>query len=84
MNISEKDSVVQKFHPTVFDSIAIATSLAITQGLHPNQFPDIKIRRTALLKDADYKGFIKNETMTIDHIKGRVAVAAKHLYNLAI
>lgn len=84
MNISEKDSVVQKFHPTVFDSIAIATSLAIAQGLHPNQFPDIKIRRTALLKDAEYKGFIKNETMTIEHIKGRVAVAAKHLYNLAI
>lgn len=84
MNISEKEILIQKFHPTVFDSIAIATDIAIAQGLHPSHFPDIKARRIALLKDINYKGFIKNETMTIEHIKGRVAIAAKHLFDLPL
>lgn len=84
MNISEKDLIVQKFHPTVFDSIAVATSIALSNGLQPSQFSNLKDRRITLLKDSNYKEFTKNETMTIEHIKGRVSLAAKYLFDLTI
>ena len=82
MNISEKDISIQKFHPTVFDSIAIATDIAISRGIQLNHHPDLKAQRIQTLKDAAFKGFIRNETMTILHIKGRVGLAAKHLYGI--
>lgn len=84
MNISEKDVLIQKFHPTIFDSIAVATNIAIKTGIDPAGIPDIKNRRTNLLKDPEYKEFIRIETMNIPHIQGRISKAAKHLYNINI
>lgn len=82
MNISEKEIPIQKFHPTVFDSIAIATDIAISRGININTIEDLKVRRVQLLKNAAFKGFIRNETMTIPHIKGRILIAAKQLYEI--
>lgn len=82
MNISDKDVPIPKFHPTVFDSISIATSIAISKGVNPANVAGIKARRVELLKDQNYKGFIRNETMTIPHIKGRIGLAAKFLYDI--
>ena len=82
MNISEKDVPIPKFHPTVFDSISIATSIAISKGVNPANVAGLKARRVELLKDQNYKGFIRNETMTIPHIKGRIGLAAKFLYDI--
>lgn len=84
MNISDKDLLIPKFHPTVFDSIAAATNIAIKAGIDPTTIPDITNRRNNLLKDAEYKEFIRTETMNIPHIHGRISKAAKHLYQVDI
>ena len=82
-NISSIDQIkiVNKFNPTIFDSIMIATGFV----LKTNQ--DIKIeknvlvqRKLNLLQNEEYQDLIKVRTTTIERINRRIELAAKYLY----
>lgn len=84
-NLSTKDdkTFTEQFHPTIFDAITIATSIAL------NIKPDLSItsnefygRRIALLKDSEFKNYIYQRTTNREHIRGRIGKALKLLYGM--
>lgn len=83
-NLQNKDlyKIRKKFYPTVYDSIMIATYIALAKG-------DIKIdrlkeRRLELLRDARYRECITQGTMQIEHIHDRVSKALNLLYDIEL
>jgi uncharacterized protein with ParB-like and HNH nuclease domain len=83
-NISKDNSkVTPKFHPAVFDSIAIATSFAIANGIDVTTIQNLKDKRLTLLKDTDYKKYVTERTTDILHINGRINKASTILFNIS-
>lgn len=78
---SSPDKLVKKFSPTIFDSISIATSMALQRESSLNNGSREMLRR-ALLHDQDYRAAISKETMTKGSIVTRISKALSHLYGL--
>jgi len=82
-NISQeyKNKIVNKFNPTIFDSIMIATHMATTMDY---EFPklDYMQRRIDLLNDKEYQEAISIRTTNVENIQKRILLAMKYLYNL--
>lgn len=70
----------RKFYPTIFDSIMIATKIALKKGAV--QPMDLMKRHLMLLKDTDYRESISQGTMQMKNIRMRVGRALEILYNL--
>lgn len=81
-NINNENKYQTRFHPTIFDSISIATTFALlkTKG-HPNT-ADLEKKHKELLADADFKRYSTIRTTNIEHINGRIALATQYLYGL--
>ncbi|WP_428034832.1 DUF262 domain-containing protein [Amphritea sp.] len=75
------DKLVEKFSPTIFDSILIATDYAIQHGGYVIP-PDPEAARRGLLQDEDYRFAITKETMTRDNIITRISKVCDRLYGL--
>lgn len=82
-NLSEKypDTFTNKFSPTIFDSIMLATSNALKHNKKIDA-KNIQARHLKLLKSTKYQYFISTRTTNIENIQGRVSLAAKILYGL--
>jgi len=84
-NISprEPEKYIKKFNPTIFDSIAISTCIAVERGVADvgGQQP-YKDLRLQLLHNDEYQDLIKVRTTDIDRIQKRVFLALRHLYKL--
>jgi uncharacterized protein with ParB-like and HNH nuclease domain len=79
-NISaiDKNKIVNKFNPTIFDSIMTATVIA---GEKP--FVDNVIeKRLELLQNKDYQNAISIRTTNIDSINKRIELALSYLFGL--
>lgn len=73
-NISQSnpDQLVERFSPTLFDSILISFSLAIENG-KPTPNPDkAKARKLDLLNDDEYQNLLAKETMRVPNIRERI------------
>ena len=68
-------------YPTVYDSLMIATSIALSKGFNPTGI-DLKARRMAMLKDESYRESITQGTMTVEHIQTRIRRALEIVYEL--
>ena len=81
-NVQSNDltTIRKRFYPTIFDSIMIATSIARKRGVIINE-PN-EMARLNLLRDTDYRRYCSEGTMQTEHIKGRVNLALKNLYNI--
>lgn len=81
-NVQSNDlaTIRKRFYPTVYDSIMIATSIAISKGIDVSQH--IEFKRLQLLKDDKFREYSTQGTMKIDHINGRIRLALQYLYNL--
>jgi len=82
-NITSKghDIYVNRFHPTIFDAVACATSIALKKT------PDIDIlnledKRLELLKMNEFADLIYVRTTNVDRINARIAMALKYLFNI--
>ena len=75
------DKLVEKFSPTIFDSILIATDFAIQHGVYTIP-PDPEAARRNLLQDEEYRFAITKETMTRDNIITRISKACDRLFGL--
>ena len=81
-NISPSDStrLVQKFSPTVFDSILIAIDSAIRRGISNPENP--AQRKLILLQDERYKFVISQETMRRTSINDRINKASNFIFGV--
>ena len=76
------EKIRKRFYPTIFDSLAVATSIALnTLG---NKIPVIGLeeKRMTLLQNEDYKKYITQGTMQIESIHGRIGMVLEKLYGL--
>ena len=82
-NISPSDParLVKKFSPTIFDSLSVATAVAIKKGKGLAQGVPEENRRL-LLQDENYRIAISKETMTKESITNRIFLALKYLYGI--
>ena len=75
------ERLVEKFNPTVFDSILIATDFALRRG--PIDLPaEPETARRLLLGDADYRSAISKETMRVVSIRTRISKATRMLFGI--
>lgn len=80
-NVSQSPGArrVSTFSPTVFDSVMIATDMALRSG-SPVSTTDLDQKRTSKLQDAEYQGLLYQETMRIPNIRLRVLQMKSALY----
>lgn len=74
------ETIRKRFYPTVYDSLMIGTSIALKRGVSTTQ--KLMDKRLVLLKDAEYKEYITQGTMRVEHIKGRVQKVLKVIYDM--
>jgi uncharacterized protein with ParB-like and HNH nuclease domain len=70
-----------RFSPTIFDAIAIATANAIANNVDLKASTIVK-QHKALLEDESFILFTTERTTNIDHINGRISLAAHYLYGV--
>lgn len=73
----------RRLYPTVFDSIMIATSIALRRGYVYNG-EILKEKRMDLLKDTRYRDSISQGTMKVDNIRTRISLALHFLYDMEL
>lgn len=73
----------RRLYPTVFDSIMIATSIALKRGYNYNG-ENLKDKRIELLKDEKFRGCISQGTMKVDNIHTRISLALNFLYGMEL
>lgn len=78
---NDLQKIRKRLYPTVYDSLMIATSIALSKGFNPAG-EDLKTRRMAMLKDESYRESITQGTMTVEHIQTRIRRALKIVYEL--
>lgn len=81
-NISKDNNLfINRFHPTIFDAISIATLFARSRNnnIITNNIQENRIR---LLKDSNFKTFISERTTNIENINGRISLALKYLFDM--
>lgn len=81
-NVQSNDlaTIRKRFYPTIFDSIMIATSIAIKKGI--DILSSNEEKRLALLRDTNYRKYISEGTMQSEHINGRISLALNYLYGI--
>ena len=72
----------RRLYPTVYDSLMIATSIALSRGLEKKD--DFITLRMNLLKDEEYRESITQGTMQVDHIKTRVQKTLSIIYGMEL
>ena len=75
-------AIRKKFYPTVFDSIMIATKIALDRGFQSDEV--LEERRLALLKDEDYRSSITQGTMKLENIRTRIDKALSYLFDMRL
>ncbi len=73
----------RRLYPTVFDSIMVATSIALKRGYIYNGI-DLKQKRINLLKDSTYRESITQGTMQVNSIHTRISYALRFLYDIEL
>ena len=78
---NDLQKIRKRLYPTVYDSLMIATSIALSKGFIPEGI-DLKERRMAMLRDESYRESITQGTMTVEHIRTRIQRALKIVYEI--
>jgi len=73
----------RKFHPAVYDSIMIATAIALSRG-YQSQGANLNQRRNTLLHDTEYRNSIMQATMQVSNIRTRISRALSVLYDMEL
>jgi uncharacterized protein with ParB-like and HNH nuclease domain len=81
-NVQSTDltTIRKRFYPTIFDAIMISTAIATNRGVDVSRSSEVK--RLRLLKDTNFRKYISEGTMQIEHINGRINLALTYLYDL--
>lgn len=81
-NVHSTDFITirKRFYPTIYDSLMVGTSIALKNGF--KSVLNLESLRLKLLKDEEYRDFITQGTMKIDHIQGRIKKVLKDIYQM--
>ncbi|MFB2887237.1 DUF262 domain-containing protein [Aeromonas veronii] len=79
---SEPDKIRKRFYPTIFDSLMIATSIAIRELGDNIPTQNLESKRIEVLKRNDFRKYISEGTMQTDSIHGRVSLLLEGLYGI--
>jgi uncharacterized protein with ParB-like and HNH nuclease domain len=74
-------TIRKRFYPTIYDSLTVATAIALRNGFTPTS--NLESHRLRLLKDEFYRDCITQGTMKIEHIHGRIRKALEEIYNMS-
>ena len=72
---SNPNQFVERFSPTLFDSILISFSLAIRNGVLLSDADRLRSRKIELLKDPSFQKLLSQETMRTPNIRDRIQKA---------
>lgn len=81
-NISHEGIYQSRFNPTIYDSVSIATKYALSVLGNQISTEELKSKHKELLHDEKFKEYSSTRTTNIEHINGRINLAAKILYGL--
>ncbi|WP_281234621.1 DUF262 domain-containing protein [Flavobacterium gelatinilyticum] len=81
-NINSENSYLTRFHPTIFDSISIATNFVINIKNLKIKLENAEIKHKELLSNTEYKVYTSSRTTNIEHINGRINLACRILYGV--
>lgn len=79
---SNPDRLVNKFNPTIYDSIMIATDIALKKNENMT-VSGAEQKRKELLKNENYQSVISVETMKTENIKHRINLVLEKLYGIS-
>ena len=83
-NIISNDpgKIRKRFYPTIFDSLVVATSIALEKL--DGEIPKVALesKRLELLQNEEYKKHITQGTMKIESIHGRISMVLEELYGI--
>ena len=78
----ETQQFTNKMHTAIFDSLMIATQYIVDNNQSKNIPHDIKDRWTNLIKNNElYRTYITERTTLCEHIRGRINIILKEVYN---
>ena len=72
LSATNPDQFVNRFSPTVFDSVLIAINLANSRGIPIQDTEVCQAEKIHLLKDSDYQKILSQETMRTPNIRLRI------------
>ena len=75
-------AIRKKFYPTVFDSIMIATKIAVERGFSTEE--NLESKRLRLLQDETYRNSITAGTMKIENIKTRIDKVLTYIFGMTL
>lgn len=83
-NIAGDDisKIRKRFYPTIFDSICVAVAIGLREKGGALNKKDLEHRRLQMLVDENYRKYISEGTMRIDHIHGRINAALRYLFDI--
>ncbi|PKW20237.1 DUF262 domain-containing protein [Flavobacterium lindanitolerans] len=81
-NLNAENNYQTRFHPTIFDSISIATNYAINIKKSKVNVEILKQQHKKLLLHPDFKIYTSTRTTNIEHINGRINLACQILFGI--
>lgn len=79
---NDPQRIRKRFYPTIFDSVAVATSIALERLGDKIPSVNLEEKRLKLLQDEDFKKYITQGTMQIENIHGRIKMVLESFYGL--
>ena len=78
----ESEDYINKFHPTIFEAVAISSYYILENNIDISQVKDMKKRHIRMLNDPEFMDAISIRTTRLDNIKKRITLAAKCLFDV--
>lgn len=73
----------KRLYPTVYDSLMIATSIALSRG-YIDENDNLKQKRLNLLRNESYRQSITQGTMRVENIQNRISMALLYIYGMEL
>ncbi len=78
---SNPNSYVERFSPTLFDSLLIAIDFAIVNNKINPGIKNYIDRKKKLLEDKEFQSLLSQETMKIEKIRERINIAYRYMFS---
>jgi len=78
----EPDKIRRRFYPTIFDSIMVATAIALKRLGKDIPTESLEEKRLQLLQIPEYRKFTSEGTMQTESLHGRISLALEVLYGI--